>query len=485
MNDTKEKKEQKKVVTQESEKDKNTAEENYKKKYGDKESVYHKFNGKDSKETYKYNGKEYNIRNLKDRLYDDWGSTVYRTNAGGYSDAELDHAVSNLLDGMYDGTITWNDKKHNFTLRGDAYRKQKDNEMYQNGSMGNYTIYNTAAAMLALQMDELEWFREQEEGDEDEDGDSTDEDYNDTRITWGTNALGQAVFGEIFGNGGLDGWYELDNLTGNTRPVINRSGRILGVLNDVKNNFDDIFIGYSKKQKEKALKQLNQLINYINSDSVIGSNEWNYFSSILGNPSDNEGTPISWSTLMRTDFGQKEGETDEQYKIRRKKESYNKALNNYIKNKFARDPNYKSTSFNLDSKYFYPNEAQNQTFRNVLQNARSREQVCNTFINIFDNTEKGKKVLETYGIGKEKALAYCILALNDNKTTSFILPHYSKKGNYGYYYDADKGTIIKDWMFSSATPELQKHWMNVVKNNYDESQQLKSTSDDDIYNIFN
>lgn len=200
------------------------------------------------KQTYSMYGKDYDFEDLQRRA--DAGLNQYiSTLKRGYKDQDkFRQAYYNLMSGIQDGTITFQNGQYIDSTGRYTNSENKKKDYY--GLMANY-IYNQQKRGKLYTPPE-----------------------DDSKIKWGTHTLANQIKLGLLGNSdNAQDFLDQDEVVNNVRSNTNRIKALQTVFTDLRDNFDSKFTGYSDKQKEEAMQYLNGAITAL-SDNRADNKDW-------------------------------------------------------------------------------------------------------------------------------------------------------------------------------------------------------------------
>ena len=200
------------------------------------------------KQTYSMYGKDYDFEDLQRRA--DAGLNQYiSTLKRGYKDQDkFRQAYYNLMSGIQDGTITFQNGQYIDSTGRYTNSENKKKDYY--GLMANY-IYNQQKRGKLYTPPE-----------------------DDSKIKWGTHTLANQIKLGLLGNSdNAQDFLDQDEVVNNVRGNTNRIKALQTVFTDLRDNFDSKFTGYSDKQKEEAMQYLNGAITAL-SDNKADNKDW-------------------------------------------------------------------------------------------------------------------------------------------------------------------------------------------------------------------
>ena len=203
------------------------------------------------KQTYSMYGKDYDFEDLQRRA--DAGLNQYiSTLKRGYKDQDkFRQAYYNLMSGIQDGTITFQNGQYIDSTGRYTNSENKKKDYY--GLMANY-IYNQQKRGKLYTPPE-----------------------DDSKIKWGTHTLANQIKLGLLGNSdNAQDFLDQDEVVNNVRGTSNRIKALQSVFTDLRDNFDSKFTGYSDKQKEEAMQYLNGAITALSDNRADNKDCWTY-----------------------------------------------------------------------------------------------------------------------------------------------------------------------------------------------------------------
>lgn len=200
------------------------------------------------KQTYSMYGKEYDFEDLQ-RKADEGLNQYISTLKRGYKDQDkFRQAYYNLMSGIQDGTITFQNGQYIDSTGRYTNSENKKKDYY--GLMANY-IYNQQRRGKLYTPPE-----------------------DDSKIKWGTHTLANQIKLGLLGNSdNAQDFIDQDEVVNNVRSNTNRIKALQTVFTDLRDNFDSKFTGYTDKQKEEAMQYLNGAITAL-SDNKADNKDW-------------------------------------------------------------------------------------------------------------------------------------------------------------------------------------------------------------------
>lgn len=181
---------------------------------------------------YSFYGKQYDYNDLAqaaDQGLNEYLATLKR----GEKDAqEFQNAYSNIMSGIKDGTITF-DNGHFHDSKGRYTNAEKKNKDYY-GLIANY-IYNKMGKSNVYEAPK-----------------------DTSKIDWDNNSVKTALMRQLFNSdtGNIKDFLELDEEKNGVRGIAKRSAYLADALQSVANNWDNTFSGYQDNDKSKYVTLL-------------------------------------------------------------------------------------------------------------------------------------------------------------------------------------------------------------------------------------
>lgn len=181
---------------------------------------------------YSFYGKQYDYNDLAqaaDQGLNEYLATLKR----GEKDAEeFQNAYSNIMSGIKDGSITF-DNGHFHDSKGRYTNAEKKNKDYY-GLIANY-IYNKMGKSNVYEAPK-----------------------DTSKIDWDSNSVKTALMRQLFNNdtGNIKDFLELDEEKNGVRGIEKRSAYLADALQSVANNWDNTFSGYQDNDKSKYITLL-------------------------------------------------------------------------------------------------------------------------------------------------------------------------------------------------------------------------------------
>lgn len=181
---------------------------------------------------YSFYGKQYDYNDLAqaaDQGLNEYLATLKR----GEKDAEeFQNAYSNIMSGIKDGSITF-DNGHFHDSKGRYTNAEKKNKDYY-GLIANY-IYNKMGKSNVYEAPK-----------------------DTSKIDWDSNSVKTALMRQLFNSdtGNIKDFLELDEEKNGVRGIAKRSAYLADALQSVANNWDNTFSGYQDNDKSKYVTLL-------------------------------------------------------------------------------------------------------------------------------------------------------------------------------------------------------------------------------------
>ena len=209
-------------------------------------------NGNKTPTLYSFYEDQYDFNDLSRRVDSGMNAYISTLKKGKKYEKEFREAVSNLMAGVKDGTITFGNGRYNDSLGRYSNAKDKDKDVY--GWAANYIYSNMGKSQKYVAPEDT------------------------TRIKWeGNSSIGRALIKDIFNS---DSWNPQDfidldpyNEETGTRGTSGRVARLSNAFQNVRNNFDSLFTGYTDADKQNALSWINQALNAMKTDG-FGDNDY-------------------------------------------------------------------------------------------------------------------------------------------------------------------------------------------------------------------
>lgn len=181
---------------------------------------------------YSFYGKQYDYNDLAqaaDQGLNEYLATLKR---GEKDSEEFQNAYSNIMSGIKDGSITF-DNGHFHDSKGRYTNAEKKNKDYY-GLIANY-IYNKMGKSNAYEAPK-----------------------DTSKIDWDNNSVKTALMRQLFNSdtGNIKDFLELDEEKNGVRGIAKRSAYLADALQAVANNWDNTFSGYQDNDKSKYVTLL-------------------------------------------------------------------------------------------------------------------------------------------------------------------------------------------------------------------------------------
>ena len=228
---------------------------------------------------YTFYGKQYDYNDLAqaaDQGLNEYLSTLKR----GEKDSEdFRNAYANIMSGIKDGTITFEDGSFHDSQGRYTNAEKKAKDYY--GLIANY-IYNKMGKSNVYQKPE-----------------------DPNKIKWDTDSVKKAVMRQIFNrdDGNLQDFLDLDTENNGVRSIANRSTYLANALQAVADNWDNTFQGYQDADKTNYINLLSNAAKAIR-DGSIDAGDYLALSKAVGGVNFREmmatGTPTTTTTGATT-----------------------------------------------------------------------------------------------------------------------------------------------------------------------------------------
>lgn len=388
---------------------------------------------------YTYYGKQYDFNDLRketDLGFKDYLQTLRR---GDKDSEELWNAYSNIMSGIGDGSITFEDGRFNDSLGRYSNGVYYDSEgKKQTSKKKSKDYYGLVANYIAGKLGKSKEYQAPEDK---------------TKIRWdGNNSLGLAFNRRMFNtdNGNIADFIDLDpyNEETKTRLTSNRVNQAKEVTKYLYDNFDSLFTGYSDADSQQAKQYLQDAITSLD-DGKVDSGDYLALSRAFGG--------INWRNMFTT----------QQPTVQRQEQQVQTQIETPLTptQKFAqwveeRYPKYRGTlkgAVSLNSGKTYgdyttktlANAMSNLTdtdlYRIVRSSVGDRNYVFNNeqFIqNAFPGQDFG--FLNPFGLQQTLQVMMKRGLLNPfdpNKSTLYYIPYTATKNNTGWVWDSANNTI--------------------------------------------
>lgn len=243
-----------------------------------------------SKETktptlYTFYGKQYDFNDLRrdsDLGFKDYLRTLRR---GDKDSEELWNAYSNMMSGIGDGSITFENGRFNDSLGRYSNGVYYDNDgKKQTSKKKSRDYYGLVANYIAGKLGKSQEYQEPKEPED------------KTKIKWsGNNSLGLAFNHKMFNtdNGNIMDFIDLDPYDEGTksRKTDNRIKQVKDVTKYLYDNFDSLFTGYSDADSQQAKQYLKEAMTSLD-DNTVNSGDYLALSRAFGG--------INWRNMFNT-----------------------------------------------------------------------------------------------------------------------------------------------------------------------------------------
>lgn len=206
---------------------------------------------------YSFYGKQYDYNDLAqaaDQGLNEYLATLKR----GEKDAEeFQNAYSNIMSGIKDGSITF-DNGHFHDSKGRYTNAEKKNKDYY-GLIANY-IYNKMGKSNVYEAPK-----------------------DTSKIDWDNNSVKTALMRQLFNSdtGNIKDFLELDEEKNGVRGIAKRSAYLADALQSVANNWDNTFSGYQDDDKSKYVTLLTNAASALR-DGKIDPGDYLALSKAVG-----------------------------------------------------------------------------------------------------------------------------------------------------------------------------------------------------------
>ena len=228
---------------------------------------------------------------------------------------KLNDAINTMIQGLNEKWIGYNPNSGNFVIYGDHKDITNDPEHYY--GMASWYLKHIIIQDLTPYDKEKE-----EEKEAIKHGKVKYEGLESLQNYFRKQLVGNGLTKQNFIN--LD---EYNSETG-TRAVTNRTARVNTAIQKMIDEFNDYFYGYTEKQKNQAISELEELQKKINDENTtLDKNEFSDFERVLGaNLSKDESNPITWRELFNTTWNGKSTKLDDttEYYADQKRKTFNK-----------------------------------------------------------------------------------------------------------------------------------------------------------------
>lgn len=388
---------------------------------------------------YTYYGKQYDFNDLRkdsDLGFKDYLQTLRR----GDKDAEeLWNAYSNIMSGIGDGSITFEDGRFNDSLGRYSNGVYYDSEgKKQTSKKRSKDYYGLVANYIAGKLGKSKEYQAPED---------------DAKIKWnGNNSLGLAFNRRMFNsdNGNIADFIDLDpyNEETKTRSTGNRVKQAKEVTKYLYDNFDSLFTNYSDVESQQARQYLKDAMTSLD-DGSIDSGDYLALSRAFGG--------INWRNMFTT---QKPSEQQQEQQEQSQADVPLTPAQKFAQWVEERYPKYTGTlkgAVSLNSGRTY-GDYTTKTLMNAMSNLRDtdlyrivrssvgdRNYVFNNeqFVqNTFPGQDFG--FLNPFGLQQTLQVMMKRGLLNSfdpNKSTLYYIPYTATKNNTGWVWDSANNTI--------------------------------------------
>lgn len=406
---------------------------------------------------YTFYGKQYDFNDLKrdsDLGFKDYLRTLRR---GDKDSEELWNAYSNMMSGIGDGSITFENGRFNDSLGRYSNGVYYDNDgKKQTSKRKSRDYYGLVANYIAGKLGKSQEYQEPKEPED------------KTKIKWsGNNSLGLAFNRKMFNtdNGNIMDFIDLDPYDEGTksRKTDNRIKQVKDVTKYLYDNFDSLFTGYSDADSQKAKQYLEEAMASLD-DNTVNSGDYLALSRAFGG--------INWRNM----FSNQQSYTAQQDQLQEEQETPIQKFTNWKNLKY---PKYTGT---LQSRRLQPGTHYNASDKVLLQNALNSlpeedikritrfilsakgykfyadPAIANALGNnttLYDNQYGLQNILEVL---KNKGL---LTPVSKSNTNLFYIPNTATKDNIGWVWDSSKNTISQ--MHIDEIPYWQQRMLQEYK----------------------
>lgn len=372
---------------------------------------------------------QYRFSDLERSVDSGLDSYISRLKNGEKYDTEIRQAVSDLMSGIGDGTVTFKNNRFHDS-RGRYHNNQdKDKDVY--GWAANY-IYGK---MLKLNKYETP--------------------KDTSKKEWDNKSLSRALISDLFNSNTVNyGYFQaLDpytDETSTTRGTINRSNEILNWINNKIN--DNLFSQYSGSDddKERYLRYVDDVKSRL--QDGVQPEDYYYLSRLFPD--------IPWDEMFKTDFSKPKQESTQQEDSQEQENSEE-----------SQDSSTQSqpVSFVLDSDAKYGNWTYDQIVDaiNGMDDSTLLSYLNSAINNLNGNFGKDQVFSKAQGVSIPsrfliqniiaKMIADKKLVQDSNNSNIYYIPDLlDSSAESGYYYDISNNTLYKDKV--SNIPQLQQYF---------------------------
>lgn len=382
---------------------------------------------------YTYYGKQYDFNDLRknaDLGFSDYLQTLRR---GDKDSEELWNAYSNIMSGIGDGSITFENGRFNDSLGRYSNGVYYDSEgKKQTSKKKSRDYYGLVANYIAGKLGKSQEYQ-------------TPEDK--TKIKWdGNKSLELAFNRRMFNadNTNIVDFIDLDPYNEDTksRATSNRINQAKEVTRYLYDNFDNLFTGYNDSESQQAKQYLQDVLTSLE-DNSVDSQDYLALSRAFGG--------IDWRNMFTNQQGQRE-----QVQSQEELETPIQKFANWKNQKY---PRYTGKLLNIR---LQPGTLYSASDKALLQNALSTlseddikritrfilsakgykfyadPAIANALGNntiLFDNHYGLQNILEML---KNKGL---LTPISKNNPNLFYIPHTATKDNIGWTWDSSNNTI--------------------------------------------
>lgn len=233
--------------------------------------------GGQAPDLYSFYGKQYNYNDLAQAADQGLNEYLMTLKRGEKDQADFRDAYSNIMAGIKDGTITFdNGKFHDSQGR------------YTNSDKKNKDYYGLIANYIYGKMGKSDVYKKPDDP---------------SKIKWGNDSVRTALMRQIFNSdsGNIKDFLELDQEKNGVRSIANRSTYLSNALQSVADNWDNTFQDYAEADKSKYIPLLINAAKSLR-DGTIDPGDYLALSKAVGGMDFREmmatGTPISTPTVQ-------------------------------------------------------------------------------------------------------------------------------------------------------------------------------------------
>lgn len=406
-------------------------------------------NNKDKPKLYTYYGKQYDYNDLK-RSSDEGLNAYLDTLRRGERDyEEFMNAYSNMMKGIEDGSITFEDGRFNDSLGRYSNGVYYDNKgQKQTSKRKHKDYYGLVANYIAGNLGKSAEYQ-------------TPEDTS--KIKWGNNSLSLAFNRRMFNsdNGNIQDFQDLDEYNENTksRSTDNRISQTKDTIKYLYDNFDSLFTGYSDAESKQAKEYLSSAMTALD-DGKVNSGDYLSLSRALGG--------INWRDMFSTSQD-KQPISQEETPVQK--------FSKWVDEKY---PKYRGS---LQSRSLNTGRTYNDQEITALQNALSKLQsndlykVVRSLLVDRNYVFNNDPVVSTAFQGQSPGFAnqygmYSVLTNLKNRgllqpfgqdnLNLYFIPNTTTKNNTGWVWNTTDNSIVE--MDIRSIPYWQKRLLSEYKN---------------------